>query len=147
MKVWVFFFFFLPVNVAFDEWSTWKFPYCPRLLYSAALLHMIKQHCTGLWGHWDLFFTWHLNGVLLEKAWAARFTSWLGYFYLKKIVQFCLHVVGVYAHLLFVNTKYVVNELEIVLYEGILHLFTLLFIHWINICRLSFARYCFGHLR
>lgn len=42
------------------------------------------------------------------------------YFYLKKIIQFCLHVVGVYAHVVFVNIEYVVNELEIVLYEGIL---------------------------
>ena len=53
----------------------------------------------------------------------------MGYFYLKKIVQFCLYVVGVYAHLVLVNIKYVVNELEIVLYEGILHLFNLSFIH------------------
>lgn len=29
-----------PVNVAFGWGGAWKFSYCPRLLYSAALLHM-----------------------------------------------------------------------------------------------------------
>lgn len=35
-----FFVCFFPADVAFAEWSAWKFAHCPRLLYSAALLHM-----------------------------------------------------------------------------------------------------------
>ena len=103
----VFFPFFFFKNVASEEWSASKFSCCPRLLYSAALLHMDQAALYRAMKALRLLFTCMQRGpCVLTRLCAAGLTSGCFYSIWGGATQFCARVVDTLVRFIFVNIRY-----------------------------------------
>lgn len=91
----------------------------------------IKQHCTGLWRHWD----WSSVSIYCSLHRTVRLFLFEGHYTVMPTCDKCICSFSFYKYQILLNKE------RILLFEGTLHLF----IHLLSICRSPCARHCSGH--